>query len=568
FSAPTAPVAASPPAFCVGDPISDLTATGTGVIKWYSDILLNDSIGTGSPFTSGATSDTAYWVAGTSNGCVGASTQVDIVINSTPPAPFAGNDTAICFGAVVNVTLNVTGGSGTEWWLDAGLTIPLDTGNLLTIPPSIGVNIYYVTQSNGSCRGPYDSVIVTMDAPVTASIAGNDTICEGNPTTLTASGGTTYLWSTTETSAAISVSPTVTTTYNVIVGDGACSATVSHTVNIESLPVANITITGGSANLCGGESLTLSSDPADTYSWDTSPGSTTQVITFTPPAGINSVYTLTVTNSCGSDNTSLPVTVEALLDAGPDLDLCKNTDIVGFAATGSATPPGGTWSSPDPVIFPGNLQPNGFIDHIAIPWGSGYELVYTSASGQCADTLLLEVTGAEAGADTTVCTGASSFFLSNPSPAGGTWSSPDINAANNLDGTTGEVLLEGLAGPYVFVYETLGLTGKSCPDSVVVKICGSNDVWIPNIFSPNGDSENDIMFVRGIALDWVQILIYDRWGEQVYDSGKGTMALDEGWDGTYKGKELTPQVFVYYLNGAYLDGEVIEMKKGNITLVK
>ena len=46
--------------------------------------------------------------------------------------------------------------------------------------------------------------------------------------------------------------------------------------------------------------------------------------------------------------------------------------------------------------------------------------------------------------------------------------------------------------------------------------------------------------------------------------------MQQGWDGTYKGKELTPQVFVYYMEGAFLDGEEFdeEDRQGNITLVK
>ncbi len=95
-------------------------------------------------------------------------------------------------------------------------------------------------------------------------------------------------------------------------------------------------------------------------------------------------------------------------------------------------------------------------------------------------------------------------------------------------------------------------------------------VWVPNIFSPNGDDENDIMFVRGIAVDWVLIKIFDRWGELIFDSSQDGDAMLQGWDGTYKGKELTPQVFVYYLEGAFLDGEEFdeEDRQGNITLVK
>jgi gliding motility-associated-like protein len=219
------------------------------------------------------------------------------------------------------------------------------------------------------------------------------------------------------------------------------------------------------------------------------------------------------------------------------------------------------------------MQPDGFIDHVSIPWGADYEIVYTSTSGNCTDTLLLEVTGADAGLDTSSCTGTSTFFLPEALPPGGEWSGFPLNSPadiNIIDPFTGEVSSDGLAGDYVFVYETFGASGKGCPDSVTIKVCGSNDVWVPNIFSPNGDDENDIMFVRGIAVDWVLIRIYDRWGELIYDSSKDGDAMLQGWDGTYKGKELTPQVFVYYLEGAFLDGEEFdeEDRQGNITLVK
>ncbi|MBL4576993.1 MAG: gliding motility-associated C-terminal domain-containing protein, partial [Flavobacteriales bacterium] len=567
FSAPAAPTAASPAPYCSGDPIADLTATGTtGVINWYSDAPLLDSIGTGSPFTSGATSDISYWVAETRNGCIGGATQVDITITPTPAAPFAGNDMSICFGAIVLDTLNIIGGTGTQWWDDPGLTILLGTGDSLPIAPVLGTNIYYVTQFNGSCQGPYDSVIVTLDVPITVTITGNTVICAGDTTVLTASGGSTYLWSTTETTASIIVSPAATAVYSVFATGGACSATATDTVTVNSQPVASITPSG--LSFCAGETVTLTAGLAQTYSWDTSPISTTQIITVTPPAGNSTTYTLTVTNGCGTDVTSQNVVVESAISAGPDIDLCKNTDLAGYGATSSATPVGGTWSSPDPLVFPGNLQTDGFVDHIAIPWGPGYELVYTSLSGNCADTLLLEVTGAEAGSDTAVCTGTGSFFLANASPPGGTWSA--MNLSVNMDGLSGEVFTDGLAGEYTFVYATMGIT-KDCPDTVVVSVCGSNDIWVPNIFSPNGDDANDIMFVRGIAVDWVHIRIYDRWGELVYDSGQGQKALKglgEGWDGTYKGKELTPQVFVYYLDAAFIDGELVETMKGNITLVK
>ena len=126
----------------------------------------------------------------------------------------------------------------------------------------------------------------------------------------------------------------------------------------------------------------------------------------------------------------------------------------------------------------------------------------------------------------------------------------------------GTVDKDELKGEIIFVY-----TNQGCSDSVLVDLCGANDVWVANIFSPNGDNNNDLLLVRGEAISWVHITIYDRWGELVFDSGKGLEAMTSGWDGTARGKTVSPQVFVYYLEGAHLDGEEIFLT-GNITLVK
>ncbi|MFB0924787.1 MAG: gliding motility-associated C-terminal domain-containing protein, partial [Vicingaceae bacterium] len=47
-------------------------------------------------------------------------------------------------------------------------------------------------------------------------------------------------------------------------------------------------------------------------------------------------------------------------------------------------------------------------------------------------------------------------------------------------------------------------------------VCGEPNVFIPNAFTPNGDGENDILFVRGRTVDKVALKIYDRWGEFVF----------------------------------------------------
>lgn len=99
--------------------------------------------------------------------------------------------------------------------------------------------------------------------------------------------------------------------------------------------------------------------------------------------------------------------------------------------------------------------------------------------------------------------------------------------------------------------------------TVIDVICGPPDLYVPNAFTPNGDGDNDILLVRGNNITDMTLRIYHRWGEKVFESTNQT----EGWDGTYKGKECDPAVFVYYLDVTCIGGETYQ-EKGNITLIR
>jgi len=86
---------------------------------------------------------------------------------------------------------------------------------------------------------------------------------------------------------------------------------------------------------------------------------------------------------------------------------------------------------------------------------------------------------------------------------------------------------------------------------------------VPNAFSPNGDGQNDKLYVYGGGFYDFEFLIFDRSGEQVFS----TRDQNEGWDGTYKGQPLGTGVYNYILRGSCIDGDPV-FKKGNITLLK
>lgn len=93
--------------------------------------------------------------------------------------------------------------------------------------------------------------------------------------------------------------------------------------------------------------------------------------------------------------------------------------------------------------------------------------------------------------------------------------------------------------------------------------CDSSTVFIPNAFSPNKDGHNDVLFVRGQNISQIHLLIYNRWGEKIFESNQ----IAIGWDGTYKGNALSPDVFAYYLEVLCIGGKKYS-KKGNISLLK
>jgi gliding motility-associated-like protein len=104
-------------------------------------------------------------------------------------------------------------------------------------------------------------------------------------------------------------------------------------------------------------------------------------------------------------------------------------------------------------------------------------------------------------------------------------------------------------------------------DTVLVKvydsICQEPFVFIPNAFSPNKDGSNDKLYVRGQYIFKFVFRVYDRWGELVWE----TSNINDGWDGTYRGKLLDPDVYDYYLQVTCIGG-LENIIKGNITLIR
>ena len=97
----------------------------------------------------------------------------------------------------------------------------------------------------------------------------------------------------------------------------------------------------------------------------------------------------------------------------------------------------------------------------------------------------------------------------------------------------------------------------------VVNVTQNNSIYIPNIFSPNGDGLNDEFFVVPLLITDLEIRIFDRWGKVIYHS----QDMNFKWDGTVGGQPLPEGAYAYRINAVAFDGEKVE-KVGTISIVR
>lgn len=108
-------------------------------------------------------------------------------------------------------------------------------------------------------------------------------------------------------------------------------------------------------------------------------------------------------------------------------------------------------------------------------------------------------------------------------------------------------------------------------DSVTVYtksfVCEEPYIFVPNTFTPNGDGLNDIFYVRGNVITELYFVIYNRWGEKIFE----TNDQNTGWDGTFGGSQLPPDAYGYYLRYKCIGmgaSDEYQFKKGNVTLIR
>jgi gliding motility-associated-like protein len=125
-----------------------------------------------------------------------------------------------------------------------------------------------------------------------------------------------------------------------------------------------------------------------------------------------------------------------------------------------------------------------------------------------------------------------------------------------------------IATPLVTTQYTIQATsdsGCSATAQVLIIVVPQHQLYIPNAFTPNNDGINDYWEAFGNKKVWVylNVEVFDRWGEKVFESND----LNYQWDGKYRGNLMEPGEYVYIFKVTFLDGYTVS-NKGSITLIR
>jgi len=315
--------------FVTSQPEPVITASGptTFCEGGYVTLTANQ----GSPFGSylwsnGATTQSilvdasgSYSVTVSGNECSATSQSVVVTVLPAPAVTItASGPTTFCEGG--SVTLTASGASSYLW--SNGATTPSITVT--------AAGEYSVVGTNASgCSNNMGMLVTTYPAPAaTITPSGPTTFCVGGSVTLTASAGTSYLWSNGATTQ--SINATASGSYSVTVTNASgCSATSSPTtVTVNAAPAAMISASGPTT-FCAGGSVTLTASAGASYLW--SNGATTPSINATAGGS----YSVTVTNASGCSATSAPANV--VVNANPSTPTVTASGPTTFCAGGSVT---------------------------------------------------------------------------------------------------------------------------------------------------------------------------------------------------------------------------------------
>jgi gliding motility-associated-like protein len=391
----------------------------------------------------------------------------------------------------------------------------------------------------------------------TATTVGANCGVSNGSATVSASGGTapyTYTWSPAGGNAA-TASNLSSGAYTVLITD-ANGCTLTQPINVPAIGGPTLTLSNVVNASCGqtnGSATVNATGGTAPYSYAWSPTGGTGP-TATGLAAGN--YTITVT-----DNSGCIVSETAVIGGGSAITVngtvidenCGQSDGgITVSTTGGTAPFTFTWS-------PGGETTQNISNIV----GGSYSVTVSDASG-CSTTSTFEV---EVVGSLPVSVNPSSATIEQGdtvqlTASGGliyTWS-----PTTNLSCVSCDTLLASPSVTTTYEVTVTDANGCSGTAEVIVyvnPIC-SQEIFVPTIFSSNSDGKNDRQCVLGNCIATMTFSIYNWWGELVFETNDQNTC----WDGTYKGKKVNSDVFVFKLNAILLNGKEVN-QSGNLTVL-
>ena len=441
-----------------------------------------------------------YWIAVEDSSQCPSSDTINLIVAPLPTVDL-GPDTGICTGS--SVLLQGTPNMSSYLW-SSGHTFP---DLFVTIAGTFWLQ---VTDSNG-CSST--DTIITQVNPLPVFNLGNDTIiCEGDSVTLApALPGVNFSWSTGATTASITTGNAGTYWAEATDANG-CMFSDTAQIQVMPLPIVNL---GGDTLLCQGASYWVDvSNPGSQYTWSDAHIGPVRIM---KDAG---EFWVTVTSAFGCEvSDSLNVrTID--LEIGPDIQLCEGEQAI--------------------LEVPDSLHSVTWFEH-----GSGNPLVAVD-DGVYTVNATYEICVLEDSLEV-------SFFPFPPSPnfrdtilcfedfPDGFWLKAG-ETVSTFQWSTGQQSPEiQVVGPGIYMVEITNSDQCSISDTVLVEDFCAPSIYFPNSFTPNSDGHNDVFKAYGSNVAEFELLIFNRWGEQVFSSN----SIDQGWDGKVGGEMVQQDVYVW-----------------------
>lgn len=534
-------------------PASAFTSTPTGATYTWANPAFGGS-GSGNvpsftPVNPGSTPLTGtITVTPTLNGCTGTPSSYSVTVAPTPVMNTVSNIQQCHVSSVSAVSFTSAMSGVTYQWTNSNTSIGAAASGTGNFPAFTAANTgtspvtstVTVTPYIGTCAGTPVTFNVTINPLPTVDAGTAQTVCAGTQVTLTGSGASTYAWDNSVTNAQ-AFTPAATTTYTVTGTDAnGCQNTDNVLVTVNPLPVVNA---GADQEICIGPSVTLTASGAQTYTWN---NGVTNAQAFTPTSTMAYTVTGTDANNCqGTDQVIVTVHPLPTIGAGADQSICAGTSVT-LSGTGGATY---VWT---------NGATNGQAFQPAIGTNT-YTVTGTDAFG-CVGTDAITITVLAvpvASFTQDVMQGyptlTVNFTNSSTNSTNYIW---DLGTGVPLptNNTGSQTQNYGNIGTYqIVLLASNGICNDTMLSTVTVLPFPPPEVFVPNVFTPNGDGANDQFWIQVKYGAAISVQIFNRWGNLMHEINN----LTDKWDGTVNGNPVSDGVYFFKYSVTGIDGSVV-----------